>query len=369
MANDRFTDNGDGTVTDNQHELTWMQTPRPIKNQLSGAQYCDALDLGGYDDWRLPKIRESISLFNRSRINPTAYTDFFDSSTHDEWTISVDWRAKMDNRWVVNFDYGSARTTNQWDTDNDVRCVRGENPFHDDPSALFEEFNDTSVLNIENGLLWEVDDGTAYTYNEAVAYAASVGGRLPTIEELESIINYRGWNPAVASPFLGKITPIGYWSSSFVNWVSHNWYAWSVDMRGGWTQHLHKSTKLHVMVVYDDGAFVEPEPTQECPEPVVCPEPEPARECPLDDAASLGSGSTLDKIHLKQSADGSGDNTIDVKVTYDSPIDFAELADADLLDEVEIQVILRFGDKTYYTTGEALIRYQQNKNWDMIKAE
>lgn len=53
-----YRDNGDGTITDMVTGLTWQKNPGPKKTfpeAVAGASSCEA---GGYDDWRLPSIKE-----------------------------------------------------------------------------------------------------------------------------------------------------------------------------------------------------------------------------------------------------------------------------------------------------------------------
>ena len=67
-----YTDNEDGTVTDNITGLMWQQSPDlngdgvinvddklSYEDALAGA---DQFNLGGYNDWRLPSIRNNIHL-------------------------------------------------------------------------------------------------------------------------------------------------------------------------------------------------------------------------------------------------------------------------------------------------------------------
>ncbi|WP_371156960.1 DUF1566 domain-containing protein [Jannaschia sp. 2305UL9-9] len=76
-----YTDNGDGTVTDNVTGLMWIQTPdltgdgvigiddkRTLDEALAEAE---TLTIGGYDDWRLPTITETYSLMNFNGIDPS----------------------------------------------------------------------------------------------------------------------------------------------------------------------------------------------------------------------------------------------------------------------------------------------------------
>jgi hypothetical protein len=67
----RFTNNGDGTVTDNLTGLMWSEFAAE-----SGGTWPVIMDLinemevGGYDDWRMPNRRELESLIDISRSNP-----------------------------------------------------------------------------------------------------------------------------------------------------------------------------------------------------------------------------------------------------------------------------------------------------------
>jgi hypothetical protein len=60
-----YTDNGDGTITDNVTGLMWQQIPNFEKYSFDDAfDYVDSLSIGGYDDWRLPTIKELLSIAN-----------------------------------------------------------------------------------------------------------------------------------------------------------------------------------------------------------------------------------------------------------------------------------------------------------------
>ncbi|MBF0627325.1 MAG: tandem-95 repeat protein [Magnetococcales bacterium] len=77
----RFTDNGNGTVTDHLTDLVWMKNAncwdrRSWSNALdtiaglnAGSQHCSGYT-GKRTDWRLPNRKELTSLIDRSRTNP-----------------------------------------------------------------------------------------------------------------------------------------------------------------------------------------------------------------------------------------------------------------------------------------------------------
>jgi hypothetical protein len=78
-----FTDNGDGTVTDNVTGLMWQQSPDTDgdgdidaddkRSYDQAVAMTSTLDLGGYTDWRLPTIKELYSLIDFNGIDPSGY--------------------------------------------------------------------------------------------------------------------------------------------------------------------------------------------------------------------------------------------------------------------------------------------------------
>lgn len=60
--------NGDGTVTDAASGLMWQQADSGTgMNWEAALATCEALTTGGYDDWRLPNVKELQSLVDYSR--------------------------------------------------------------------------------------------------------------------------------------------------------------------------------------------------------------------------------------------------------------------------------------------------------------
>ena len=61
-----FADNNDGTVSDLNTGLMWKKDEGPELNWEEAMAYCQALDLAGCRDWRLPTIREIASTMDLS---------------------------------------------------------------------------------------------------------------------------------------------------------------------------------------------------------------------------------------------------------------------------------------------------------------
>ena len=74
LASPRFTDNGDDTVTDNHTGLMWTQDANLAGTSNSWTEaidFCNALSLADYDDWRLPNVTEILSLLDyTSEVGP-----------------------------------------------------------------------------------------------------------------------------------------------------------------------------------------------------------------------------------------------------------------------------------------------------------
>jgi hypothetical protein len=84
--------------------------------------YCIALDLGGYDDWRLPTIQEIQTIVDDSRYNPSIDTIFESIQSSGYWS-STSYADDSSRAWRVYFSYGDTNNNNK-NNNNYVRCVR-----------------------------------------------------------------------------------------------------------------------------------------------------------------------------------------------------------------------------------------------------
>ncbi len=118
-----FQDNGEGTVTDSTTGLDWQKSDdgeeRTWKDALS---YCEALTLGGHNDWRLPDANELLYLVDHSGTIPVI-DPVFTSQLYSYWSSSP-YAGGTDDAWYVNFSDGGAGNHGKYNN-NYVRCVRG----------------------------------------------------------------------------------------------------------------------------------------------------------------------------------------------------------------------------------------------------
>jgi serine/threonine-protein kinase len=124
---DRFTDNGNGTVTDTKMGLMWQKDTAPERITWPEAQsYIQQLNETGFadhSDWRLPDNEELRSLMTPVENSRRLYLDpifgyqrcFWSSTTRDHHTACY-----------LDFYYGEIYRIPEIYVNHSVRAVRGE---------------------------------------------------------------------------------------------------------------------------------------------------------------------------------------------------------------------------------------------------
>lgn len=104
----RYTDNGDGTVTDNQTGLMWSkaETAANLTWEESFA-VAGALTLAGYNDWRIPNIKELRSLHTDYAVRPSIDTKFFPNTAQAIfWSSTTQIGQNGVTAWNLDFTNG-----------------------------------------------------------------------------------------------------------------------------------------------------------------------------------------------------------------------------------------------------------------------
>ena len=115
-STDDFVDNGDGTITDSDRGLMWMQCSL---GQTYDAGECsgDASELTwqqalqaahGYEfaeltGWRLPNIKELATITERACVRPSINETLFPSTQSDDYWTSTPSMFDADRAWVIAF--------------------------------------------------------------------------------------------------------------------------------------------------------------------------------------------------------------------------------------------------------------------------
>ena len=101
----RFIDNGDGTITDATTYLMWTKDANLAKIGMtwgSASKYTNSLTFGGFSDWRLPTIKELLSLIDYSQYNPALQVGhpFINVRSNYYWS-STSFAGNPNDAWVV----------------------------------------------------------------------------------------------------------------------------------------------------------------------------------------------------------------------------------------------------------------------------
>lgn len=103
-------------------------TDNPDGNRCDTAGYVAAVNaagLCGYNDWRMPTLRELLSIVHNGRVAPAVDADFFPntSSNREHWTASPNGDT-TGNAWFVDFDDGNADASKSKSNQLRARLVR-----------------------------------------------------------------------------------------------------------------------------------------------------------------------------------------------------------------------------------------------------
>jgi len=123
-AGERFDIRAD-IVLDRSTGLEWSRenVPGGRMNWAAAKDACSKLTLGGHADWRLPTIRELLTLVDYERHEPAIDTDAFKCEAAYYWTSTPAAYSPGESAWLVYFGSGGAGWGGR-DGSGFVRAVR-----------------------------------------------------------------------------------------------------------------------------------------------------------------------------------------------------------------------------------------------------
>ncbi len=232
-----YTNNSDGTITDNHTGLMWEQFMGEKINYLEAVIKADTSTLGGYMDWRVPTLKElySLILFTGESLGEQAITMYIDTVYFDQplgddsiGEREIDAQTWSSTEYVgqtmmgtetifgVNFVDGRIKgypkyTPPQFTELNRMyfRMVRGNLDYG---TNNFVDNSNGTISDLSTGLMWQkADDGNFYDWENALSYsenlvlAGHTDWRLPNPKELHSIVDYTRCPDITNSPAIDPI--------------------------------------------------------------------------------------------------------------------------------------------------------------------
>jgi hypothetical protein len=212
-------------------------------NNLNAAYY------GGFNDWRMPTIKELSFLRDSSRFGPAINTGYFPNikEANAYWS-STNYVGLSGYAWIVQFNYGKTQGSAKANTSY-VRAVRGAQS-----ANSFVDNDDGTVTDTSTGLMWQqVKPSSTYTWVQALNYCEGLtlaefdDWRLPNQNELQSLVNYNRYDPAIYTTYFTGSQSITWSYNSNVNSTSNAWYVNFTD--GSVNEVGSKSTSYFVRAV------------------------------------------------------------------------------------------------------------------------
>jgi len=250
-----YTDNGDGTVTDDVTKLVWQKavTSSQAYSWCDAINYCAALTLAGRT-WRLPTRIELLSLVDFTRTGPAINTTAFPSVpggkyhwTSSPWVVSQI-ATKPQDSWIVNFSEGLTSNAGDRTAAEYARCVSAPDEGAL-PSPRYVSVATGEVQDVDTKLIWATTASTTTTDFASAQTACSGLGlnghtwRTPSIKELSTLVDevppISKVSPAIdTTTFADTAATTPYWSSSLYGGMSASAHdPWVINYEDGFTEY------------------------------------------------------------------------------------------------------------------------------------
>jgi hypothetical protein len=231
----------DGSIHDKDQKYDWQDAQDIFIKSLNQNSF------GGATDWRLPSIKELASITFLGKYSPAIDSNWFSNMSAFYWS-STSYAYNTGYAWGVYF-YGGYGNDSAKDSSYFVRAVRGGQ------CGSFGHLvinHDGTITDQSTGLMWQIETTDKKTWKEALLYCNQLtladfsDWRLPSREELRSIVDYSTYNPSTFEEFDDTMSAY-YWSST--SYASYTGNAWGVYFNYGDDRNRAKGSSYFVRAV------------------------------------------------------------------------------------------------------------------------
>jgi hypothetical protein len=217
-----------GVVSDALLGIEWTRAFSGPSTWTAANTYCDGLDFDGKQDWRLPTRQELISIVDYGRYDPVLDVAVFDApptaSNKLFWTSRPHASSGQDH-WIVNSQEGNVVGRSNILTAQ-VRCARGTTV----TGTAMQLAGCDIIHDSFAGLGWQRwTSGQTYSWLGAIQYCEGLDQdgfsdwRLPSVKELETIVDASALNPAIdGNLFPGTPAEMFWTSTPFANFPANS---------------------------------------------------------------------------------------------------------------------------------------------------
>ncbi len=113
---------------DDKTGLVWQDNQVVAQNEMmqeEAMSYCQNLKLDGFEDWRLPSLKEVYTIVDLTQERPALKKGFAIANDERFWTSTPFAKNPGKEAWRISMSYGEAEPYNK-NRSYQVRCVRGK---------------------------------------------------------------------------------------------------------------------------------------------------------------------------------------------------------------------------------------------------
>jgi hypothetical protein len=216
----------DGSVHDKDNKYTWYDpndetnggNPGTPGDGTDTEDFIAALNesnFGGFNDWRLPTIKEWSSIIDNGITSNKIDKNYFPNNMRTNYFSSTTSTSNSAKAGYAEFSHGYISYINK-SYNQYVRAVRCERSRRFD--SLIMNGDDT-ITDIKTGMMWQIQT-SRFSWKEAISFCENlmIAGysdwRLPNIDELFSIVDPTRNYPSINPDYFYDTKSSFYWSSS-----------------------------------------------------------------------------------------------------------------------------------------------------------